>query len=181
VPVPAELHARLIKTAFAHRGAQLRRKVYQAAALAATVLVTLGLALGGYWQSRPNLDSYALATRTEIEHEHRQQAVQDWLIARNLPTRLPYEFNFRLCLFHGFEEIQDRNVPVVIFSLGRDQARVYYVRKDQFKTDDARFAKSSLCTVEVHPSADPDVVIVISYTTDRLDPFLLRGPIGPIT
>ena len=180
VDVPPGLHDSLLKTAFAARGATLRRRAYQTAMLAASLFIAIGLIYGGYWRSRPELDTNALAVRTELEQEHREQASRDWMVAHNLPAKLPYEFDFRLCLFHGKEEIAGRDVPVIVFSNGRETAKLYFVRKNQFKTDDARFAKSSLCTVEVHASADPDIVFVVTYTTEKLDPFLLRRAIGPV-
>ncbi len=180
VPVPTGLHESLLKTAFAARGAILRRRVYQTAMLAASLIIAIGLIYGGYWRSRPELDTNALAVRTELEQERREQAAREWLATHHLPAKLPYEFDFRLCLFYGKEELAGRDVPVIVFSNGRDTAKLYFVRKNQFKTEDARFAKSSLCTVEVHASADPDIVFVVTYTTEKLDPFLLRRAIGPI-
>jgi hypothetical protein len=178
VPIPPRLHDDLLKSAFARRGADLRRKIYQYAALAAAVLIAVGLSYGGYWRTRPVLNTNALAERVEAEQENHERVVRDWLAGQALPTHLPYEFDFRLCLFHGKGELHGRDVPVIVFASGRDTARVYLVRRNQFKTDDARFARSSLGSVEVLASADPTVLFVVTYTTERIDPFLLRRTVG---
>ena len=180
VPVPPGLRASLMQTAYARRGHEMRRKIYQWSALAAAVLVAIGIGFGGYWQSRPSLDLQVLAERTESDREHSEQAVHAWLAAKDLPAQLPYEFDFRLYMSHGKEEIAGRDVPVILFAHGRDVARVYFVRKSQFNVDKAAYARTSFCTVEVFADRHPEFVIVVSYTTDRIDPFLRRKAVGQV-
>ena len=190
VPVPSDLHSKLLREGFAQRGARHRRIAYQWSALAAGVLVAVGLAFSGYLRSRPDIDTNAIAMTAEQDWETREAPVRDWLVKQDLPGQLPLDFDYRYYAFHGRGELAGRDAPVVVFhgqftnQFGAKEThtvRVYIVESSRFKIGDLQDAQASLVrvTVKLH-SGRPDLAYVIVSTGDSLDPFLKRitGPIG---
>ena len=180
VPVPAHFREKLLTTAAARRGEAWRRKAYQYSALAAGLLLAVGAAFAGHWRNRPVLDTAALVVSAEQDSEGREAAVKVWLAKQELPQDFPFgaDLDFRLCVFHGKGELQGRDVPVVVFQNGTEQARLYVVREGQLNTADIRGEEGSVWKVAVarHPTA-AGVSYVILYTND-LEQFR-RKLIGP--
>ena len=170
VPLPAGLHDRLLKAAFARRGTALRRAASRTFALAAMVMMALGIGAGTYWRTRPVLDGDAIAIRGELEREATQETVQNWLVKHNLPGTLPLDFDYRWHSFHGKGELGDAYVPVVVFQRGQDFAHVFIVKDFAADTGRLKDAEASLCRVTV--TRANGVTYVILHSTDRLDPFL---------
>lgn len=184
VPVPAGLHFKLLREEFAQRGARHRRIAYQWSAMAAGLLVAVGLAFSGYVRSRPDLDSAAIAMTAEQDWETREAPVRDWLVKQDLPGELPLDFDYRYYAFHGRGELAGRDTPVIVFHgqftnqfdvKETHTARVYIVESSRFKLQDLNDAQASLVrvTVKLHPTR-PDLAYVIVSTGDSLDPFLKR-------
>ena len=181
VPVPATLHDNLLMTAYARRGALWRRSAYRSAALAAGLLLAVGLVLGGVWRYRPAVDSAELVSATEQDWESRDSAVRDWLTKQDLPAAFPFEvdFDFRYYAFHGKGELGGRDVPVVVFQSGGEQARLFIVREGQLNTTDLRGFEGSVWKSYVvrHPTVK-GITYVVLYT-NGLEPFLRRVPSIP--
>ena len=179
VPVPTTLREKLLTNAYARRGEAWRRTTYRCAALAAGVLLAVGLTLGGLYRYRPVLDPVALKTATEREWETRESAVRDWLIGQELPPEFPAEldFDFQHYVFHGKGDLGGRDVPVVVFQNGREQARVFVVRESRLNTQELRGVDGSVWKVTFvpHPTA-AGVTYVVLYT-NGLDGFR-RRPLG---
>ena len=179
VPVPTTLRDNLLNAAYARRGAQWRRTAYRTAALAAGVLVAVGLLFGGLYRYRPVVDAAELVTTTEREWETRESAVRDWLTGQALPPDFPFEvdFDFRHYVFHGKGELAGRDVPVVLFQSGTEQARVFVVRDGQLNTTDLRGLEGSVWKVLVarHPTVKGFTYVVLY--TNGLEPFR-RRPLG---
>lgn len=179
VLVPPTLHDNLLKAAYAARGAAWRRTAYRYAALAAGVLVAVSLTFGGVWRFRPKLEGYALVSATEQEWEFRQAAVGDWLAKQDLPDELPFpvDFDYRYITFHGKGELRGRDVPVILFQAGGEQARVFIVREGQLNTADLVPEEGSLwrLTVVRHPTVKGITYVVLH--TNSLQPFR-RQPLG---
>ncbi len=187
VPVPADLQAKLLREGFALRGARHRRQLYQWSALAAAVLVAIGVAFGGYLRSRPEIDTAALAVAAEQDWEQREAPVRDWLTKQDLPDELPLDFDYRYYSFHGRGELAGRETPVIVFhgqftnpfgALETHTARVYIVESSRFKLHDLKNAQASLIRVTILPSPRPDLAYIVVSTSETLDPFLKRftGP-----
>lgn len=188
VPVPEGLHSKLLREGFAQRGARHRRQFYQWSALAASLLLALGLGFSGYLRSRPAIDSDAVAFSAEQDWELREAPVRDWLVKQDLPGELPLDFDYRHYSFHGKGELAGRETPVVVFhgqftnrfdAKETHTARVYIVEASRFKLQDLKDVQASLVRVAVHRHPTrPDIAYVIVYTSDTLDPFLKRI-VGP--
>lgn len=189
VPMPLELHAQLLRKGFAQRGARHRQQLYRWSALAAAMLIAVGVGVTGYWGSRPEIDTMAVAVATEQDWEQREAPVREWLVKQDLPGDLPLDFDFRNYAFHGKGELGGRETSVVVFqnqftnpfgSKETHTARVYVAESSKYKNFEKLVdAQASLVrvTVKRHPTRT-DLAYVIVYTTETLDPFLKR-PVGP--
>lgn len=181
VPVPAGLRAKLVADLSARRGNVLRRKAYRYAAVAASLLLAVGIAAGIFSAARPTLETDTLVQSADeqLDAPAAEQAVRRWLAAEGLPP-LPDPFDFALYLTHGTEPVQGRAVPVVVFRhpQGPGYAKVYAFRDTQFKLKDVKGAQASRCQAVVLKERDAatGVTFVAVYTGDRLDPFLRGGP-----
>ena len=197
VEIPTNLRAKLIASTSAQRGTVLRRRTYQFAALAASILLVVGLATGIFTANRPHPDTYELASKADAlanvlrfdagavglapvnpEAEANEAAVRKWLKAERLPD-LPEPFDFGLLISHHWEDVQGRQVPVVLFR-GRDQgfAKVYAFRATQFNLKDVQNAGTSNCQALVYTTdRTPGVTFVVVYTGRDLAPFL-KGHVG---
>lgn len=182
VPVPATLHDDLLKSAYAARGAAWRRTAYRYAALAAGLLLAVGVTFGGVWRFRPKLDGYALVSATEQEREFRKTVVGDWLAKQDLPDELPFPVDFDLALhaFHGKGELRGRDVPVILFQRGTDQARVFVVREGQLNTAELVPEDGSLWKLAVvrHPTVKGVTYVVLHTNSFEI---FRRQPLGPPT
>ena len=184
VPVPAGLHAKLLREGFALRGARHRRQLYQWSALAAGLLLAIGVGFSGYLRNRPTIDTDAVAIAAERDWEFREVPVREWLTQQDLPAELPFDFDYHYYTFHGKGELAGRDTPVVVFhrqftnefgNVEIHTARVYVVDLSRFKLHELKEAQASLVrvTVKSHPTR-PDIAYVIVCTSDTLDPFLKR-------
>lgn len=173
VIVPTDLHRKLLTQVYAHQGALLRHKLYRWGSLAALVMVCSGLAVGGYWKTRPQINTDQLAFQVEIEREEAQATVENWLLAQDLPRELPVDFEYHLHSFHGFAEIEDRLVPMLQFQQGADFARVYFIRDSKFNFENLQDAQRSLVRIKTYSNPDQrGLRYLILYTTEDLSPFL---------
>ena len=181
VVIPAGLRDKLLTQVLAYRGTSLRRKAYRLTALAASVFLAIGLGFGIFSATRPNLDTDALVMRADEQIQDPEGSIQRWLIARHFPAQLPAPFNAEYLTFLGFERIQDRDVPVIIFGGSSDRgfAKIYLFHTNgAFNLDpktlrDAQ-ASNTRAIVKSLPQT-PDVVYMIVYTGHDLQPFLRVG------
>jgi hypothetical protein len=186
VVVPAGLRDRLITDALARRGAAWRRAAYRYATAAAAAVVAALTLTGGVLALRPVFDTDLPATAIAHQTEAPEQSVREFLTGQGLPESLPYDFNFALLdrgAGLGYEEIDGRMVPRVVFQLPPQQqpgairpdfAKVYIVRQGHFKLNPDKFrnTQNSFCTVLVVPDNGRGVGYVVVFTTLTLDPFL---------
>lgn len=191
VTAPAGLRDRLLTDALARSGAIWRRTAYRYATAAAIMVMTalttagLGLAL------RPAFDTGRVGNEYALRYEVPESSVRDFLARADVPTTLPYNFDFALLDSPGevgYDRIDGRYVPWVQFRLPPqpgavrpDVARVLIVRKSRFKIDPDRFrdSQNSFFTVLVTPDDGSGVRYVILYTAPSLEQFL--KPVQPIS
>lgn len=202
IPVPAGLRERLLTSTLAQRGTLHRRRAYRVAAVAASLLLAFGIAVGVFTASRPQPDTYELAVKGDdlakvmgIEApvafvqppnnpqlaQANETAVRDWLRAEDLPTELPEPFDYGLLVSYGWEEVQGRKVPVVLFR-GRDHgfAKVYAFRSSQFSLKSVKEDRSSYCGAKPYP-LNHGVMFLVVFTGQDLTQFTRgQGHGGPI-
>jgi hypothetical protein len=181
VTAPVGLRDRLITDALARSGAIWRRTVYQYAT-AASILVMTALTTAGVGLAlRPAFDTDRVANEYATRYEVPEPSVRDFLSRADVPTALPYDFNYALLDGVGFDQIDGRMVPWVQFRLPPQQgahrpdtARVLIVRKSRFKLDPDQFrnTQNSFFNVLAIPDDGRGVGYVILFTTPTLDPFL---------
>jgi len=183
VPVPADLHSKLLREGFAQRGARHRRQIYQWSSLAAGLLLVIGLGYGGYLRNRPDLDTNDIAIKTDQDSSGPREPVHAWLAGQDLPSDLPFDIDYRYYATHGHKELVGRDTPMILFhgQFGTpviQTATVFIVDTSRFKIQDLKNAQASLVYVTVKQHANrPDIAYVIVSTTETIEPFLKR--IGP--
>lgn len=173
VPVPPTLRDDLLKAAYTRQGAIWRRTVYRYAGLAAALLLAVGLVSGGLWRFRPAVDGAELVRAAERDGDFRDEAVRAWLTAQELPTDFPFEMDLdlRLCVFQGKGELAGREMPMLLFQRGQEQARLYIVRDSQLNLTDFHPDERSVwkTTSARHPTARG--VVYVAVYTNALDQF----------
>lgn len=207
VEVPAGLRDRLFVTASVERGRRLRRRAYQLTALAASLFLTIGLAAGIFTATRPEPDTFSLLMQAgRVENTLRFEPMQNvgfgrfelananrtvleaWLKSEHLPN-LPEPngpFDLSLVVSQHWEEVQERQVPVVLLR-GRDGgfAKIYAFRSTQFNLKSLKSEKGvsdSNCQAAYFPTERSGVVYVVVFTGRDLTPFLeLKPAPGPLT
>jgi len=187
VAVPAGLRDKLLAMASAHRGGVIRRKVYRVAAVAASLFLTVGLTFGVFSASRPKIDPNAMVMNADELVQDPDGALSRWLASQKFPDRLPLPFNTTdLLIGFGFEQIQGKGVPVVVFHHPTDTrgfAKVYIFRDDgTYNLRDLQEVQASNTRLVVisNPQQFRGVKYVILHTVhppqnpqdDLLKPFL---------
>lgn len=152
VPVPAGLRAKLFSHVASKQGEILRRKVYQAAALATAALLVIGIGAGIFSKTRPQLNVPDLVERNGEQYANPQESTEQWLAAQKLPGRLPLPFDYDLLTYRGHENVQGRDVPVIVFRSrhGSGFAKVYVFPHDgTFNLKSVQEASNSHARAEV--------------------------------
>ncbi|HET6572707.1 MAG TPA: hypothetical protein VFG68_03820 [Fimbriiglobus sp.] len=184
VAVPAGLRDRLLTAALARSGAIWRQTLYRYAT-AASILVVFALTVAGVVLAfRPAFDTDQVGSRSAMRYEAPEPAVRDFLVEADVPTTLPYDFDFALLDTPGqvgYDRIDGRYVPWVQFRLPPrpgdirpNVAKVLIVRKSSFKLDPDHFrtTQNSFINVLAVPDDGRGVGYVIQFTTPNLEPFL---------
>jgi len=176
VVVPPALRGQLLASLSATPGSMVRRKMARSVALAASMLLTVGLAFGAFSASRPKLDTTSLVMGTDEQLQSPELVTKQWLAEQNFSTDLPWRFDFDLYVTHGTQPVQGRDVPCVVFRErnGPGFAKVFLFRPGlQFDLKGVQEAQASLSRAEI--TRKSGVVYVVVYTGQRLDPFLRAG------
>lgn len=184
VPVPEGLRGRLLAQLDAERDAWYRRRVRRGLAVLASAAAVLLLALAGFaWhQGRVvRVDSAAIGDDflSYVANPSPAAVRERFHYLHKLETVAPPEtlFNYRLLRYDCPAELQGKRVPLLIFTHGDDQARVYILSARDFDLDDALanpVVPGSGYRVEVLPGpadADMRVAYLVVYTGDSLQPF----------
>jgi hypothetical protein len=185
VAVPMGLRDKLLSQAMSQRGTVIRRKVYQLAALAASLFLIVGVSFGIFSASRPRLDTEILVNNTDELIQNSNTKMNQWLAAQNFPTELPLPFNTDLIYSLGHERIQGKDVPVILFGAPPERgfanergfAKLYLFHENSdFKLDkqtlrnaDASNAHAKVLTGQGKAAG---VVYIVVYTTHDLEPFM---------
>jgi len=183
VPVPAGLRTRLVADLSVRHAVVFRRRLYRGFALAASLLLSVGLVVGAFTAARPQPDTARIAWDADAigDPQTSEDAVRTWLVAQRLPAQLPEPFDYGLYLTRGTEEVQGRDVPVVVFRdpHGPGFAKVYVFRSTSFDLKDMHEVQSSSCRAVPYPDRAAGVTFVVVYTGQELTPFL-RGRGGRV-
>jgi len=183
VRLPPDLRTQLLKTLAAKRAGWYRslprRYPGMAAAIAATILVLLGLGVYRATKGKPVLDlDVVLVDYIELDERRGggPEQVEQWFADRGFRTKVPPDFNYRLLASFAQESFQGQLVPRLLFVRGQDQAYVYVLSASQFdlpRSLPQRPQGSGRYTVELKGHLDhPDIAFLILYTGDSLEAFL---------
>ena len=148
VPVPSGLRERLITQAARAQGAALRNKALRVGGVAAAVLLTFGIGLSLYSTTRPKVNTDAIVQQSDDLYGKPAEYARKWLEAEKLPGELPWDFDYDLLIYCGYERIGDSNryAPVMVFRSreGSGSAKVYMFREGgEFDTKEMRDAQAS--------------------------------------
>ena len=152
VPLPGGLHERLVRHVSAKQGAILRHKAYRVGGLVAAALLVACIGLGLFSTTRPSINPDDYAQRADEQVKDPEGTTQKWLADQKLPDRLPLDFDYDLLVFKGFERVNEKYVPVVVFRApeGSGFAKVYAFAADgKFDQKDIRDASASHALAEV--------------------------------
>jgi hypothetical protein len=177
VPVPRGLRDRLLSDVAGKQGAIWRAKLYKTGALVTAAMLVLGIGIGIFSNTRPKVDTYAMVEDADRLLSEPETTTQQWLAAQKLPDRLPLPFEYDLLVFRGFEEVQGRQVPVVVFRSpgpGTGFAKVYIFRHDgMLDLKGLQESQVSLSRAEVvAPGGKVTYVFVHTGGPEGLKPFL---------
>jgi hypothetical protein len=188
VAVPEGLRQRLLGQLDAERDAWYRRRVRRGlVAFAAAAAVLIAAWAGFVWHTNQvaRVDLAAVSDDFWAYVVNPSPAsVEERAHQRGLDTVAPPEtlFNYRLLRYDCAAHIGSKRVPLLIFTHGDDQARVYILSAREFDLDDALgtpVVPGSGYRVEVHrgPSnARMRVAYLIVYTGESLQPFMATRP-----
>jgi hypothetical protein len=186
VPVPAGLRTRLLTHLEAERDVRYRRRSQRwlgAGAAAAALVAALWLGFDSWrYHHRSQL---VLENATRLLEQQcfnpTPENVELWFAqTERLATRAPGDFNYALLTYYDTADLQGQRVPLLLFTSGRFQARVYILSDRQFDLQKALAAPpvvASGCKAEVrlHPG-DPHFAYLIVYTSETLEPFTENQP-----
>jgi hypothetical protein len=190
VPVPDGLRTRLLAQLDAEREHWYRRRLVRAAAgLAAAAAVVLAAWLAISHLRRPVPPQLPLAgeeffadTANPSPAKVEEGFWQQYRVRVEAPGNGgdDHSLNYSLLRYYGMAPFQGKSVPMLLFTRGNDQARVYILSYRDFDLKEAvanRQIFVSGCQIEVWPppsAADvnnPRFAYVIIYTGDSLQPF----------
>ncbi len=193
VPIPSGLRARLIASGAEKQGTALRRKAYRAVAALAASLLFAGLALGVFTNTRPKPNNDELVALNDRLLSDPQQSTKEWLAAQKLPNELPLPFDYTLLVSLGYEKVNGRDVPVIVFrsphpdpaNLGEPAgfAKVYLFPHDgRFDLKNLQESQASLTRAQVYVGRDAyrGVTYVFVHTGRDLQKFFRTGNVGAI-
>jgi hypothetical protein len=180
VPVPPGLRERLLgqleREQSEDRRRRLRRLMTQGA-LAASLLAAV--LFGWHWRQThpPRLDLETLAYQFFCEGANPSaEKVEEFFQRKDWARLVPKDFNYRLLTHYYWAELQGRRVPLLLFTQGATQARVFLLSATQFDLEalqaDEQVAGSG-CKVEVRLAPNHQGAQLILYSGDSLDPFLV--------
>lgn len=184
VTVPAGLrqavHGRLEVEARRQRRQRLRRPLV---GLASAAAVLFALVLGWQWQRAhpPRLDVAQVAENFFSETINPDAEKLDEFFRRGDKTFLaPRSFNYRLFRLGVWDELQGKRVPLLLFTEGQAQARVYFLSRTQFNLSALESDVQEIgsgCKAEVRPVPNGQGVHLVLYSGESLEPFLLRDDV----
>jgi hypothetical protein len=195
VPLPDGFRHRLLGRLAAERRAWYRRQRRRVAPFAAAAAVLLGLGLWRFWP-RPNLPlpyPEAMVEYVSDNNYARQRAkdLEDWFHDKHpdRPMTAPREFeqrvlNYALLAYADLADFQGQRVPMLLFTSGNKQARVYVLSTRQFNLDELKRdqptmdSKGYTVAVRLCPD-DPNLVYIFIYTGNSMAPFV-TGPPPPV-
>jgi hypothetical protein len=172
VPAPEGLRARLLGRLAAERRAWYRKRLGRAgvAALAAALLLAVGL-----WYLRPtpppfpDLDQVAY----NVSLQKGPKQVEDWFQDHHpqhaflAPREIDQgTLNYDLLTYYDVVSFQGKQVPMLLFVNGNEQARVYVLSERQFTLLDVPDSRDSQGVKVLYQRApgNPDLGLIIIYT-----------------
>jgi hypothetical protein len=166
VPVPDSLRAQLHTALAIDRSRVWRRKIIQVTAAAAAVLL---IAFAGWtWWNRPqSVDLGSLAQLEEQQVGASPEMVNIFFESKGARMDWPPDFDPNLLRDEKMVDFKGRQVPQLIFQRGEGMAKVYVLRKSQFKMAKGgprNWVGSKNCTLEVIEG--PDYLFVVVYIGD---------------
>lgn len=194
VPVPPLLKAQILDRLASERGAYYRRRIGQILALAASILLVVGLTSNFTTSSRTKFELAEVANWIDHQASKPKESAERWLaseqkLAPHPPVSLPppISLNYRLLASYGSGEIlPGKSAPMLYFvAQGGVWAKVYILDSKDFDFrhiqdssigDDStsRFGEVNIRFFRDTKQGDRIAYLII-YKGDSLAPFLERS------
>jgi hypothetical protein len=144
--------------------------------IAAVLALVVFLGWGQKKTKPVDFDLAALTMWDQVANPTPDKIREDFRRAHDIKTAAPADFNYRLLTYYGVAPFDGKRVPLLVFSTGKQQARVLILSRENFDLAGA-FAASppepSTVHIELraHPG-NPQFAFLVVYTGDSLQPFL---------
>lgn len=180
VPIPEGLKTRLRDRLAAQRGAYYRRRILQATAAAAALV--LAFWIGRNWTRPPltTIDPETIAALTESHLKDPKGQVTDWLRAQRLKFQPPLPndrvFDLNRVAHFSLAHFQGKAVPMLLFIGNHNTfAKVYLIRSYEFTVQPLQneLRRSDFGLLILQDKEQPSLRYVVIYRGDSLEPFLL--------
>lgn len=176
VPLPPGLRDRLLGRVTAEAGG--RRRFFGPRTGWAAAAVVFAALVGLFWQIRQphRLDTEQLSYEMwEQTANPSAESVREWFLReKKVAVVPPPQFNYRLLSHYDLADLRGDRVPLLVFTSGSTQARVYVVSDKQFELKGLAAAGGSGCTCVVKLFNEGHDAYLILFTGDSLDPFLSK-------
>lgn len=176
VPVPDFLHSDILRRLESATSERPRRPVTRRLQwLAAAAVVLICVYAGFQFQKPVVLDLEQISSQVFGETTNPSpETVAEWFRERKVDVIPPADFNYRLLMYYSFADLQGVSTPLLVFTSGKAQARVFILSDRQFnlRALAGGLAAGSGGNSVVRPFADGRSAYLIIYTGEALDPFL---------
>ena len=181
IPVPSGLGASIQAVIAARQAARFRYRVWSGIALAASVLLLVGLSVplvGEAAQSRRIQPAAFVASFNTAESDPFEES-RDWLESQGVIFSPAQPFDLSLLTGHSLTRLQRQSVPMLRLKNPQKQviARIYVLRSEDFNlknlNPESLISEYGVQVALVADALQPDrLAYLVVYTGDSLEPFL---------
>jgi hypothetical protein len=170
VSVPEGARSRLVARLRATDRWSMARS--RAAAVAVAAALFLAAWVGVRSGERERVDLHGAWVAANEQYRSQPDRVQAWFHdTYRICTVAPSGFNYDCLVFYDLADFQGKRVPLLLFTRGEANARVYIVAQTQFDLSDAVDQPGYNVELRREPGQE-HVAYVVVYTAERLDTFL---------
>ncbi len=180
VPVPIDLRSRILGKLVVPKPVPASRRWARPLAFAAAAVLIVGLAAMGWsYFHRPAPDVESLVQEDKYYFPRTAEAAEKRFHDQyGMHIVAPTQFDYQFLVGQELQVHRDKKLPVLVFGrqLGDtvETARVYVFSDKDYDLSalpSVLPAVSGGCSVQKLPSANPHVVYVVLYTSERLEDF----------
>lgn len=182
ITVPADGAERVKSVLRSQRRQSLARRFLRlSAGTAAAAMLLLGCWLGYDWlrdrQETLNVERISNDVFMALANPS-PDSVEGWYLERGTTMTPPPDFRYSLLAYYDYADLQGKRVPLLVFTRGSEQARVFVLSQRQFDLKDAiahgqELGSGCKAIVREHPT-DKRFAYLVVFNGPSLDPFLAQ-------